>query len=295
MENKYQNMMDEVRAPEGLRESVMNISGQERTKKTRPIPARVLMVAACICALLVVGAVAAETLGFDFVNMFKSEQGDGYQTDGYRMDASEVKDIPISAFSQAIQDLEEQYKDAGGHIEYLTFDSWEEAEEYLGYNIIDNPVLAPGEYVPTERRFTEKGMTVSGNCVVTISIGQDGKISMIQATSHIRGRTIGMRGGVTVTAIIDVGDLPDQTDATDYTYGFNPEFFAVEEPESYLAANGLETVIVGVKRVSVLEGSGHYYANFFLRGIRFNIDTGYNAGGQETALAELKQVLDAFE
>lgn len=64
MENNYRDMMDEVRAPEGLRGSVMDMTERERTKKTRPAPARVLMAAACICALLAVGAVAvAEMVG----------------------------------------------------------------------------------------------------------------------------------------------------------------------------------------------------------------------------------------
>ncbi len=298
MENKYRDMMDRVEASQQLRMEVMKMSEQERTKKTRPMSMRVLLAAACICALLAVGVAAAEVMEFDFVKIFSHEE-DGMQIDGYEVDASGVRDIPISAFSQAVQDLEEQYKDAGLHTEHLTFDSWEEAEEYLGYEIVDNSVLAPGEYIPTWRRYEEDGVTVEGNCVVDIFIGKYG-ISRIMVTSAIRGRSIGMHHGFTVTATISVGDQPDQTDTPGIWYGVNTDFDTMEGQESYLAANGLETVIVGTKTVPGslppgFDGNGKYYANFFLRGIRFKVETGYRAEDQVTALPELKQVLDAFE
>ena len=300
MENNYRDMMDAVKAPEGLRMEVMNMSEQERTKKTRPLPVRVALAAACIGALLMTAAVA-EVAGFDFVRIFtgrESERGD-YQYDGYRVDGSGVKNIPVFAFSQAVQDLEEQYKDAGGHTEYLTFDSWEEAEEYLGYEIFDHPMLQGADYIPVWRQYTETGMTITGNCVVEICIGQYG-VSMIRVTSNIR-RPPGMHHGFSVTADLYVGDpLLDETETSGYTYGFNSDLFTMEGEESYLTANELETVIIGTKNVpdkfpSGFAGNGKYHAHFFLRGIRFNVETGYRAEDQATALPELKEILDAFE
>ena len=127
MENNYRDMMDAVKAPEGLRMEVMNMSEQERTKKTRPLPVRAALAAACIGALLMTAAIAAEGLGFDFVKIFpdgekKIRQGtvQGQESEGiqewevdYEVDGSGAEYIPLSALSQEIQDKRAQVNQEG--------------------------------------------------------------------------------------------------------------------------------------------------------------------------------------
>lgn len=314
MENKYRNMMDEVQAPEGLRESVMNMTERERAKKTRSTPVRVLMAAACICALLVVGAVAAEALIFDFVHVYGSENP---QTVYVRMRGDEenepeemnvlyevvgddaMRNIPLSELSQAIQDFAEQHKEEEWYGENLTFDSWEEAEKYIGRELADNAVLEQAEYFPSSYRYISEDQNVEGNCIVgpfikygeLSSVDVDAKYSLPYPNAKIGGiNNIIMK----VEADLYIGyDLP-----------MNPNYvlidsghWAVAGQESYLTANGLEAVIIDVKDVQdgEIQSNGSYHAFFFLRGVRFKLEVGYWGDRAEPVLTTLKQVLDAYQ
>ena len=318
MENNYRDMMDAVKAPEGLRMEVMKMSEQERTKKTRPLPVRVALAAACICALLATAAIAAEALGFDFVKIFpdgekKVIQGtvQGQESEGiqeweldYEVDGSGVEYIPLEDFSPAVQALTEQYKDTDRHEKKLMFDSWEEAEEYLGYEIMDNSVLAQGKYFPV--RLSREGEPLPGNCEVSIHIRNGGDISTINVTSKIDmfEETPEKPHGIEwyeVSAILYVGEpLVDLPNGPSVGYKLS-DGSTVEWQESYQTPNGLETVLVNIERAPTTrdDGSeyrgGEYHAHFFLRGVRLEVWGTYSAENQEATLTRLKQILDSFE
>lgn len=296
MENNYRNMMDEVQAPDGLRESVLNITGQERTKKTRSTPVRVLTVAACICALLVVVAVAAEIAGFDFVQIFKGTEEGGWD---YTVDVSDLIElIPVKELPPEIQTLEEEYQDKDIHNVLMSFDSWEEAEAFLGWEIADNPVLADSRYAPNKS--TYEGHNEEGNCIVSVII-KYGKVSAIRVDARYDlsfprtgtgGRTA---ADIFVDATLYVGDEP-------LIYGAGMGYIAdgsvAEGQENYLTENGLAVVIVNMidnPDTSLIE-HGEYHANFVLRGASFWVRAMYfGPEDQETVLAGLKEVLDNFQ
>lgn len=289
MENKYRNMMDEVRAPEGLRQEVMNISGQERTKKTRPIPVRVLMVATCVCALLVTVAVAAEIAGFDFVRIFR---GTEEVREHYEVAPGSIAAIPLEEFSPEVQALAAPYQDTDYHNEYLGFDTWEEAEEFLGREIARNPILAQAEYLPNG--YSSEGNHVDGNCMVWAVI-KYGVLEQffVSANYDLHSEEWGALR-VNVTAQVVVGGNPESA----YMGFYFNDLLTIEDQEDYLTANGLETVILNMSRVPA-EGNafsgGEYHAHFFLRGIRFWVMANYGPEDQETVLAGLKEVLDNFK
>ncbi|MBP3520846.1 MAG: hypothetical protein J6J87_05845 [Oscillospiraceae bacterium] len=290
MENNYRDMMDAVKAPEGLRMEVRNMSEQERTKKTRPLPVRVALAAACICALLATAAIAAETLGFDFVKIFNKEEAEETDLD-YMVDGSGVKHIPLSALSQEAQALKEQYEDRDdGYVctVELAFDSWEEAEEYLGYEIMDNPVLARGTYGSVSL-LSKEGDERSANCWIKVIFGDDGEITYIQVFSRMN--LSASPNGYMVEATLYMRAIEDRPKDPTVAYKY-PDDSHVEGTEDYLTPDGLETVIVNIERG---DRGGEYNAHFFLRGIQFRVGTYYPAEEQEAALTELKQVLDAFE
>lgn len=297
---------------------IEDMDGQT-TAKRRPAPVRVLLAAACICALLVTAAVAAEALGFDFVKIFTGEekkvvQGTiyGRESEGiqeweldYEVDGSGVEYIPLEDFSPAVQALTEQYKDTDGHIEELMFDSWEEAEEYLGYEIMDNAVLAQGKYFPV--RLSKEGEPLPGNCEVSIHIRSGGEISTINVTSKIDmfeetpERPHGIEWYEVSTILYVGGPLPDYPYDPTVGYTFADGCMTVEGQESYQTPDGLETVIVNIEHAPMTrdDGSeyqgGEYHAHFFLRGVRFEVWSTYSAEEQEAILTRLKQILDSFE
>ena len=329
MENNYRDMMDAVKAPEGLRMEVMKMSEQERTKKTRPLPVRVALAAACIGALLMTAAIAAEGLGFDFVKIFTGEekkvlQGtvQGQESEGiqkwevdYEVDGSGAEYIPLSALSQEIQDKRAQVSQEGVyHQETLAFDTWAEVEEYLGLELADNSVLAGGTHrFPV--RYSTNGVPELGNYLVDIRYPLNGAVGVtVSSVINLGNRSCD------VSAFIGAGGDNDGSGIT-LNFGF-PDDWTVESQESYLTPNGLETVIVHIVDAPLPreDGGEHraggYRAYFTLRGALFEVETGYSyevlpEGVEETmrpgviweshpptqkqALATLKEILDAFE
>lgn len=259
-------------------------------KKRRPAPARALMVAACVCALLVTVAVAAEIAGFDFVKILsngeESEQGDSYWAG-----SAGLEYIPLEELSPAFQELQEQYKDEEWHVERRYFDSWEEAEEYVGREISDNSVLAQNAYTT---RLTDEG-NWENICAVDVYI-KYGEISMLNVYAYYDMGWPWSTADIIVETTLYIGEGPSPiTEQSDgYIFGVSfGEYMTVEGQEGYLAANGLETVIVSMKNIS--DEGGAYHAHFFLRGIRFWVMANYGPEDQETVLAGLKEVLDNFQ
>lgn len=302
------------------------------TKKRRPAPVRVMMVAACVCALLV-GAVAAGVLDFGFVRIFGENdeerivRGTVTKDDGekemielealYHVDGSGLVPIPVEKLSPAIQEVQEEYPE-GWHAKRLGFDSWAEAEEFIGYDFADNDIL---DQVQKYARITfGKGdQAVTGNCFALVYVN-DGELHSVGVFTMYNlmclryddrvdvrewNRDVVMvRGGdhtenttgvtVTVNASFYTRELPE---SPGLGFGGN-DYYTVEGQESYLTANGLETVIVHLKDVpgEYDREGGAYHAFFFLRGVRFMVEAGYHQPEtQELVLIGLKQILDAYQ
>lgn len=286
------------------------LEGADGTKVRHPVPVRVLLAAACICGALVIGTVAAEALGFDFVKIFQGEEkpivyvnlkdyGSGERVEAstlYEVDGSGLSNIPLRELSPAIREIQEQYKDEDWHTENVGFDSWAEAEEFLGRELADNAVLDRMEY---GKRFVEPKEDWQRKACSVGAFIRYGEISSVDVVAEYlmpisQGGT-SVSTGISVRADLYIGEeLPFYP-----TFGFmDTGYWAAEGQEGYLTANGLETVIISLKQVrdGNVTQRGEYHAFFFLRGVRFRVETNYwGPEEQETVLAGLKQVLDAFE
>lgn len=288
-----------------------DLEGAAGTKARRPVPVRALLAAACICGALVIGAVAAEALGFDFVKIFQGEEkpivyvnlkdyglgervevGTLYEVDGSGLMSS----IPLGELSPALQEIQEQYKDEDWYSENVGFDSWAEAEEFLGRELADNAVLDGMEYGTRFANAKEDWQKKACSVGAFIKYGELSSVDV--ATKYLMPVS---QGGNTVNTGISVyADLFIGEESPSYpAFGFmDTGYWAAEGQEGYLTANGLETVIISLKqaRDDNIMPNGEYHAFFFLRGVRFRVEVSYFcAEDQETVLAGLKQVLDAFE
>lgn len=279
--------------------------------KRRSVPVRVLLVAACVTALLLVGPAAAKVMGFDFVRIFGGPEEkivyvkknyDGTEEWGetgllYEVYGSgNAKNIPLSELSPAIQEIQEQYQDEDWYTEQLSFDSWAEAEKFLGREIADNAVLEGAEY-KLSTIWKDGEPYQEGNCIVGAFIKYR-ELSSVDVRARYQLPFPGPEGAenavntdVAVYADLFIGEeLPLCPD-----FGFiDNGHWTVEDQKSYLTANGLEAVIINVKWNT--GHGGQYHAFFFLRGIRFRVEVDYHGPeDQETVLVGLKQVLDGFE
>lgn len=291
---------------------IEDMDGQA-TAKRRSTPMRVVLAAACVCALLVTAVVAAEAMGFDFVRIWGNPEektvyvkirGDDSAEEWEEMGllyevygSGNVKNIPLRELSPAIQEIQEQYKDEDWYTEQVSFDSWTEAEEFVGREISDNAVLEEAEY-ELSTIWKDREPYQEGNCIVGAFI-KYGKLDSVDLRAEYKlplpGTEDGEYTSVSVRADLYIGkDLPLNPD-----FGYiDNGYWTVEGQEDYLTSNGLETVILDVKMVQdeqISEG-GQYHAFFFLRGVSFRVEVNYwGPEEQETVLTGLKEVLDNFK
>ena len=294
MENNYRDMMDAVKAPEGLRREVMKMGEQERTKKTRPLPVRVALAAACICALLAVGAVAAEVSGVDIVEVVKTALGlqvsepetiirptDEAELEGWTVALPEgiAEDHLSAEFWAELQSAEpDEYN---MRCINKTFQNREELKAYLGVEPTLNPLLERGDmnvWYMTGNSNAEMEITyvwVTGNFSIPVPEA-DGKTILVLLDTWVS------------TAECPSGGI----------YFENVEEIIQEE---YVTKNGLKAVLSNA-RFTPTEENPEYYggcgiAEFYLDGFAYRLRVWYNTQWTEDAqvTATLKSILDAYE
>ena len=290
---------------------------QEKEKKTmKKAHWRTGLMAAAAAAVLVTAALAAEVMGFDFVRVFGGPEemtvyvkirGDDSPEEWEEMGvlyevygAGQMENIPLSELSPALQEIQEQYQNKDWFTEELSFNSWAEAEEFLGREIADNAVLEGAEYAPSTIWKDGKPYQKS-NCIVGAFV-KYGELSSVDLRAEYElvfpeGEATAHTGSATVDVYADLYIGEEMPSCPDYVFIDNG-YWAVEEQESYLTANGLEAVIINVKEVhdgNVIQ-DGAYHAFFFLHGVRFRVEVSYwGPEDQEIVLAGLKEVLDNFK
>ena len=299
MENNYRDMMDAVKAPEGLRREVMKMSEQERTKKARPVPVRVVLVAACVAALLAVGAVAAEVSGVDIVETIKTALGlqvsepktiirptDEAELEGWTVALPEgiAEDHLSAEFWAELQSAEPDEYDM--RCIFKEFQSREELKAYLGVAPTLNPLLEQGDIALEGHG----GWHLEGRSNAEV------EITYVWVTGNF-SIPVPETDGKTIHVLLDTWvSTAERPSGGIY-------FENVEEviQEEYVTKNGLKAVLSNT-RFAPTEENPEYYggcgiAEFYLDGFAYRLrvwyDTQWTEGDQVTAT--LKSILDAYE
>ncbi|MDE6108472.1 MAG: hypothetical protein K2F83_07390 [Oscillospiraceae bacterium] len=289
--------------------ALLEESEKAPAKRHRPAPMRVLMVAACICALLVVGAAAAEMAGVDVVEtvrtmlgikvsepttMGSSEKWKGWTvtlpetfTDERFTEEflTELKAAPIDMY-----DIKRITKD---------FATLEELEEYLGTAPTINAILEQGDLRRTEEhKDLEEVWHLIAREIDTVD--QDGVIDVCVYSNFAIPvpETEGELLSVFMEATFSTEEEPNRSVSGSF-------FTNVAEitQESYVTPNGLEAMIARVRFDPDGEDPnsvrGATYAEFYLDGFRCELSTHdfYDEAEVDEAkiAATLKFILDAFE
>ena len=283
MKECYQNMMAQISLGEEARERIADGLAQGGRGR-RKVLIRPVLAAACVCLALVGGAFAAEAI---------------FGVPVFRLtDTSPVTGEPLTGFAngleesagQAIKQPEEVFsarvlEHAANGQTGLECSSWEEAEEYLGMELMDNAALAEARYA-----FEEGGEPVS----VFLCVG-DGVLNAVHATAgYWMNETVVDDGNsapvrVGVTACVYTEHSPIAAEDMFVQYGFYGDYAITAE--EYTNANGLAAVIVAAEDEEY--GVTHYYAQFVWNGAAFTVDAIFGPDGDH-ALTTLKQVLDSF-
>ena len=146
--NRYNMELDRVTVPESAVDSLMERAAAPR-KKTGWL--RPVAVAACL-ALMVALPVGAAVAKYFTVNHYNAEAfpedlrwenlKDGFVVENPNHVAGETFSEELWRQVRNIESLEEPREPQAG---YLYFDSWEAAEAFMGYNVLDNAVLEGAE------------------------------------------------------------------------------------------------------------------------------------------------------
>lgn len=225
-------------------------------------------IAACLCLALAGTAAAVQFFGVRIVN------GD----DGFIRLQGGVAYRPYDSLSDEIKATE-------GELVTIPFDSWPEVEEFIGVELMDNPVL---DASPAEHYFSVWD-DVSGRFLVSTSVG----LYMVRASGcyEIGGVDINVECELfTDRMLARYEDHGETWDETFRGYRF-PDGTALAQ-DAYTASNGLEAQIMEVDRP---DGSRDTcLAAFSLNGVPFLVRA-HSRSGMEEARAALIQVLDGFQ
>lgn len=162
----HHNVMNGI-DPELVEEA--DLPSKRRHVRFRPA----LLAAACLALLLIGTAVAAgssEALP-GFLSFFRSQphpSQSGYTSDGWQISITGDK-IPLAEFSQEVQ------TQPTGLVSrtMMSVDSWEEAEEFAGRDLMDNPVLERAKIRARYGFNDENGEFVPCNVLVSRSWMED--------------------------------------------------------------------------------------------------------------------------
>ena len=291
---------------------IEDMEGQVKTRR-HSAPVRVMLIAACVAALLAVGAVAAEVSGVDIVETIKTALGiqvsdyaskDELEDIGYYI-SEEDQDKDLSGYRVDLPDgftwekaseellaaLEEEPTDRY----YKAFDSWDEMEEFSGFDLADNSVLDTAQPSPT--CFTLQDPTGETKAIETaflldIDIGREPYSLRLHALYTIPSEA----GNIHLN--ISVSGCPDAHANFSSTFFFTVDSLISASQETYLTPDGLETVITRVATTG-LDDAGNsttYQADFALHDMAFHVDVhADNTVSAESLKATLRSILDAYE
>lgn len=267
---KYKEYMDDVKVSDTLHRRLLEL---DRVKvRPRLRLARLGLVAACLCLALVGTAVAAKYFGVQIV------EGTGADTVDVWMEGG-VAYYPAELLSDELKALEDEHK-------FVRFNSWQEAEEFIGVDLMNNPVLDASPATNYFVKYTDdRTQHVSGRFILTTSVGLE----------HIRLHGCYEMGSVNidVQGFLFTDRMKEKVEDWDERYygiGF------MEEPKpvmnidaSYTTSNGLEAQIMTVEYSS---GYKSCLAAFSIDGFPFIVKA--RSDNLEEAREALFQVLDGF-
>ena len=258
-------------------------------KKRTPIW-KTAAVAACIGLLIPVSVWAAENyFGVTLIEYLEGQDFRGIDSVGYQLQVENVENIPITEFSPYLQELEEP--------ELAYFNTWEEAEQAIGIELLNNPILTDEDTNPMKSFYTGKNPRLAH--VQGRYQALDGQLfSVILEAQYYRNR-VGFWVSVNMTA-----DNPKMTEELFQIYhGFGKRYYPTSKTdgftvEQYTTQNGIPVTIVWPEN-----GYSMPEAYFSVNNVSYNVEisryeTFTSKETEEMAVARvydlLKEVLEGF-
>ncbi len=287
MKKRYCELMEQISLDETAKARMLErLAAGE--KKHRRAPLRTALVAACVCLGVVAGALAADVIFGVPVFREVDYAVDGENINGFTTvltdgESAETRGVPKHPETVFNPQVLEDAANSDGALEFATL---EEAEAYLGVELMNNAVLDDAWYYTGEE--AEPTVQVS-------LIDSDGALRAVHTYAQYwlnpavteEGNVVPVTARVIGSLYTENSPIPEEDMFIIFGYPENYTFVA----EDYTAASGLNAVIVTV--CDEAEGLVSYIAQFEWNGAAFSVEAVFYPE-PDHALATLKQILDSF-
>lgn len=257
----------------------------------RRIPrlARAGLIAACLCLVLVGTGAAAMANGW--IRVFDISSRQINRRDGSTVSIAQVElfydgkaYVPWERFSQQCPDFLSGFY---GMPQYKGFDSWNELEEFLGLNIIDNPILDQAEPAVHDNNFSLGGRTETGSCFVGF-FGNLQEPDFVYLNAVYKLKTHDNRHFyLSLSSSLETAPRELDERRSGRVFWKQGEEQIALTTEDYTTPSGLQTVFVTTS-------SGNIGAFFQVNSAYFELSAYCDDEHMDEGIRIVKEVLDAF-
>lgn len=277
-------MMDHERiytAMNQIDNSLIEEAAQSAKQKKRGL--RPLLIAACLCLVIVIPvmAVAGNLLVEHYYGANIPENLSEQDLDAF-FRANTTDKVPISAFSQEALDAAAAQEAQVGH---YGFETWDDAEEFLGVNILDSDLIQNGHAIPLTD--TNGQEIFNTPCHLTLLRSKDGQLYSMNLDYFFKKYGEGLVS-LYVNAITD--QFPGENN---YSIGVSNDgaFVLQQISEDYLTESGCQATIIGTE---YSDGHGWDIAGWTQKNgfvIRFSLST----HDEESGMWAIRDLLDSIQ
>ncbi|MDE6590436.1 MAG: hypothetical protein K2K53_08880, partial [Oscillospiraceae bacterium] len=246
---------------------------QTPVRRRLPKAARAGLIAACLCLALIGTAAAVHYSG---IRAEVRDDGNIYLSGGI--------------IQHSYDSLSDELKALEGEISQQSFSSWQEMEDFIGFDLMNNPLLDAN---PSYRDYSisEGGHSVTGRYLLSISAGQDRMYPL--GRYYVDGFDVILRGNFYTDHIPE--DLKEfyEKEWDSFIRGtfFNENNDIEHTLEVYTAPSGLEAQIVTDR---FPDSSFCLETVFSINGTAFEMTTFCSESELDEARAVTARILDGF-
>lgn len=254
----------------------------ETTRKLRRL--RPMLIAACLCLALTIPAmaVAGNLLVKHYAGSELPEQLADQGLDAY-YEIVDTQRISENILSQKARDTAQNQEETAG---YYSFDTWEDMEEFLGVNILDNAVLFNAMPCPVELYDANNQTLADAPCHLTLCNDQDGRLLSVRAEYACQ---TGEDAFLFVTASA-VTERNTSENAGSLGVRYEDRQVLLQSSEAYRTASGTEATLISTQT----SADGSWDVDGWIRQNGFVLRISTTAQEETAAKDVIRQVLDAF-
>lgn len=287
MKERYKNMMTEQTLSEEARQTFFGALERRACKRSR-MPLRVAAIAVCACLMVPMTVFAADRI-FD-LGLVEIVTGN---IEGYRTEYNGVGSRPIKDFSKSVRQID--------GIEHRGYDSWEQAEEDIGFDLMDNAFFSQSETVPYlmfdyvkmfDAKWSGENTADRFHCYADY-YGDAGQLYRASVTASYEREMTHITVTATVTAEHPAITAEEETVYHSAGKLYDPRYIKEITEETYTAASGLTAAIVRTEWNTLR--APDYEAVFAVNDISYRVNLGgYPLTGEERAREMLFEILENF-